>query len=118
MITQVKETISLLAGEKDCSFGGTKRIELVKMEIEKNNLSYSLDGPMELWPSVSNYVLQVSSSKDPNLPIVFLYFLDSGGGSYPEVISNAQAKWFQEKSQAVNPDERLEPKISFSLSFM
>lgn len=101
-----EETITFLAGEKDCSFGGTKRIELMKMEIEKNSLSYSLSGPRELWPSVSNYVLQVSSSEDPNLPIVFLYFLDSGGGSYPEVISNAQANWFQEKSQVINPDAR------------
>lgn len=101
-----------ISGEKECSFGGTKRIELMKMEIEKNSLSYSLSGPWELWPSVSNYVLQVSSSEDPNLPIVFLYFLDSGGGSYPEVISNAQAKWFLEKSQMINPDARI-PEVIF-----
>jgi len=100
------DIITFLAGEKECSFRGTKRIELMKMEIEKNTLSYSLAGPKELWPSVSNYVLQVSSSEDPDVPVVFLYFLDSGGGSYPEVISNAQAKWFQEQSQMINPDAR------------
>lgn len=79
------------------------------MEIEKHTLSYSASGPRELWPSVSNYILQVSSFEDPDLPVAFLYFLDSGGGSYPEVLSNAQAKWFQEQSQMINPDGRLYP---------
>ncbi|KAG1338569.1 putative inactive purple acid phosphatase 16 [Cocos nucifera] len=76
-------------------------------EINSNRLSYSMNGPRELWPSVSNYVLQISSSKDSDSPAVFLYFLDSGGGSYPEVISSAQAKWFQKQSQAINPDARI-----------
>jgi len=41
------------------------------MEIEENTLSYSVSGPRELWPSVSNYVLQVSSSEDPDIPVIF-----------------------------------------------
>jgi hypothetical protein len=78
----------------------------MKHEIEDNVLSYSSNGPKELWPSISNYVLQVSSSDDPKSPVVFLYFLDSGGGSYPEVISSAQAEWFKQKSEEINPDSR------------
>ncbi|XP_020274624.1 probable inactive purple acid phosphatase 16 [Asparagus officinalis] len=101
-----------VSGERECSFGGAKRIELVNMEIERNTLSYSHSGPRELWPSVSNYVLQVSSSTNGKLPVVFLYFLDSGGGSYPEVISHAQAKWFEEQSQLINPDARI-PEVIF-----
>ncbi|KAK7838735.1 putative inactive purple acid phosphatase 16, partial [Quercus suber] len=60
-----------------------------------------------LWPSISNYVIQVSSSDDPKSPVVYLYFLDSGGGSYPQVISNAQAEWFQNKSEEINPNSSL-----------
>ncbi|KAK8918515.1 putative inactive purple acid phosphatase 16 [Platanthera zijinensis] len=92
-----------VAGEKGCSFRGTTRIELMKAEIIRNSLSHSQYGPKNLWPGVSNYVLQISSSQDLESPSVFLYFLDSGGGSYPEVISYAQVKWFQEQSQAINP---------------
>jgi hypothetical protein len=78
----------------------------MKHEIDHNVLSHSRNGPKELWPSISNYVLQVSSSDDAKSPVVYLYFLDSGGGSYPEVISSAQAEWFQHKSQEINPDSR------------
>lgn len=78
----------------------------MKNENEQNELSHSRNGPKHLWPSVSNYVLQLSSSDDPHSPLAFLYFLDSGGGSYPEVISSAQAEWFHQKSQAINPDSR------------
>lgn len=77
----------------------------MKNEIEQNALSYSQFGPKELWPSVSNYV-QVFSSENPKSPVAFLYFLDSGGGSYPEVISSAQAEWFQKKALEINPDSR------------
>ncbi|GMY19077.1 probable inactive purple acid phosphatase 16 isoform X1 [Fagus crenata] len=103
---------STYSGEEACSFKGTHRIQLMKHEIEDNVLSYSSNGPKELWPSISNYVLQVSSSDDPKSPVVFLYFLDSGGGSYPEVISSAQAEWFKQKSEEINPDSRV-PELIF-----
>ncbi|XP_007216019.2 probable inactive purple acid phosphatase 16 [Prunus persica] len=103
---------SSCSGEEDCSFKGTQRLELMKNEIEQNALSYSQFGPNELWPSVSNYVLQVFSSENPKSPVAFLYFLDSGGGSYPEVISSAQAEWFQKKALEINPDSRV-PEIIF-----
>ncbi|XP_043691012.1 probable inactive purple acid phosphatase 16 [Telopea speciosissima] len=103
----------LTSGEESCSFKGTQRVELMKNEIIQNNgSSYSINGPKDLWPSVSNYVLQVSSSHDPKSPVAFLYFLDSGGGSYPEIISNAQVKWFQNLSQELNPQSRV-PEIIF-----
>ncbi|KAF8396201.1 hypothetical protein HHK36_017814 [Tetracentron sinense] len=103
---------SLYSGKEGCSFKGTRRLELMKNEIEHNRLSYSRHGPQDLWPGVSNYALQVSSSDDPKLPVAFLYFLDSGGGSYPEVISSAQSRWFESKSQEINPDSRV-PEIVF-----
>ena len=78
----------------------------MKHEIERNVLSYSSNGPKALWPSISNYVIQVSSSDDPKSPVVYQYFLDSGGGSYPQAISNAQAEWFQNKSEEINPNSR------------
>ncbi|XP_020108742.1 probable inactive purple acid phosphatase 16 isoform X1 [Ananas comosus] len=98
-------------GAEQCSFRGTPRIDLMNTEINNNRLSYSATGPKELWPSVSNYVLQILSSKEMD-PVALLYFLDSGGGSYPEVISNAQAKWFQAQSQIINPNGKV-PEIIF-----
>ncbi|XP_052211572.1 probable inactive purple acid phosphatase 16 [Diospyros lotus] len=100
------------SGEHDCSFRGTQRLELMRNEIEHHSLSYSKSGPKELWPSVSNYVIQLSSSNEPESPVLFMYFMDSGGGSYPEVLSRAQAEWFQRKSQELNPDLRV-PEIFF-----
>ncbi|XXG50523.1 hypothetical protein AAC387_Pa02g4518 [Persea americana] len=100
------------SGEGTCSFRGTTRLELMKDEIERNNLSCSESGPMDLWPSVSNYVLQMKSSENPKSTVAFLYFLDSGGGSYPERISNAQVRWFQQKSQEINPCSRV-PELVF-----
>ncbi|KAK9154768.1 hypothetical protein Sjap_002248 [Stephania japonica] len=97
---------------EECNFEGTQRLELMESEI-KNKLSYSRIGPTNLRPSISNYVLQVTSSDDdPRQPIAFLYFLDSGGGSYPEVISSAQAAWFEKVARKLNPDLRI-PEIIF-----
>lgn len=98
--------IDSFSGKEECSFSGTQRGELMKNEIKHNELSFSRSGPNDLWPSISNYVLQVSSSEDAESPVAFLYFLDSGGGSYPEVLSTAQAEWFKWKTQEVNPDSR------------
>ncbi|KAK9671122.1 hypothetical protein RND81_12G008200 [Saponaria officinalis] len=99
-------------GEDDCSFKGTTRLELMSNEIDSNKLSFSRKGPRNLWPGVSNYVLNISSSNNSQRPVAYLYFLDSGGGSYPEVISNAQAKWFSRTSREINPDARV-PEIVF-----
>lgn len=98
--------------DQACSFKGTTRVELMDHEIGGNVLSFSQNGPTSLWPSVSNYVLQVSSHDDSRSPVAFLYFLDSGGGSYPEVISSVQADWFKRKSEEINPDSRV-PEIIF-----
>jgi hypothetical protein len=48
-------------------------------------------------------VLSREKEQDPAL---LMYFLDSGGGSYPEVISAAQVGWFESQSQFLNPDGR------------
>ncbi|XP_023735562.1 probable inactive purple acid phosphatase 16 [Lactuca sativa] len=97
----------------ECSFKGTSRLELMRNEIEHNSLSYTGFGPQNLWPSVSNYVLTLLSPKtDHKSPLMFMYFLDSGGGSYPEVISNIQSEWFRNKSHELNPDSSI-PEIVF-----
>ncbi|CAN0890514.1 Probable inactive purple acid phosphatase 16 [Linum grandiflorum] len=106
------EPNSSCSGEEYCGFKGTQRVMLMKKEIEQNVLSYSKTGPKYLWPSISNYVLQLSSQGDPKSPVMFMYFLDSGGGSYPEVISEAQAKWFRQKSQEINPASKI-PEVIF-----
>ncbi|KAI6696829.1 hypothetical protein NL676_016948 [Syzygium grande] len=60
--------------------------------MEQNALSYAGKGPKDLWPSISNYVLQILITDSPQSPVAYLYFLNSGGGSYPEVISKAQSE--------------------------
>ncbi|CAH2054258.1 unnamed protein product [Thlaspi arvense] len=96
-----------------CTFRGTTRVELIQQEKKASNaLSYSVLGPKELWPSVSNYVLPLESSDRSKPAVALLYFLDSGGGSYPEVISNAQVEWFKAKSNTLNSDLRI-PELIF-----
>ncbi|ONM54711.1 putative inactive purple acid phosphatase 16 [Zea mays] len=82
-------------------------------------LSYSSSGPRELWPDVSNYVLQVLSrgrrargDGHDHDPALLMYFLDSGGGSYTEVVSSAQVRWFHTQSQFLNPDGGI-PELIF-----
>ncbi|XP_060967493.1 probable inactive purple acid phosphatase 16 [Cannabis sativa] len=88
-------------------------MELMKNEVKHNNmLSQSKSGPKELWPSVSNYVLKLSSPEDLDSPVAFLYFLDSGGGSYPQLISSAQVEWFNSTSLNINPNSRV-PEVIF-----
>ncbi|KAE9619733.1 putative metallo-dependent phosphatase [Lupinus albus] len=107
---QCPPTTTSYSGE-ECNFKGIGRLELMKNEMEKN-ASFSSHGPRNLWPSVSNYVLQVSSPGDLHSPVAFLYFLDSGGGSYPEVVSSQQAEWFLQKAEEINSDSRV-PEIIF-----
>ncbi|KAI4325630.1 hypothetical protein MLD38_031012 [Melastoma candidum] len=90
--------------EEGCSFKGTGRLQLMKAETVRNQLSYSSGGPRELWPSISNYILELCKSDHPQSSIAYLYFLDSGGGSYPEILSKAQVEWFRSKSREINPD--------------
>ena len=104
-VCQFKASSANFSAEEGCSFKGTGRLELMKNEI-KNNGSFSGYGPREIWPSVSNYAVQVYSSDDKQSPLAILYFLDSGGGSYPEVISSAQAQWFQKKAENMNSNSR------------
>ncbi|KAI4330526.1 hypothetical protein MLD38_028808 [Melastoma candidum] len=40
----------------------------------------------------------------PNHLSLYLYILDSGGRSYPEILSKAEVKWFRSKSRETNPD--------------
>ncbi|XP_038903654.1 probable inactive purple acid phosphatase 16 isoform X2 [Benincasa hispida] len=102
--------------EEECElFKGTQRLELMKNEVENSKLSQSRNGPKNLWPSVSNYYIQISPSLQDDLEspvIMYLYFFDSGGGSYPQVISSAQVEWFRQTAQQLNPHFRV-PEIVF-----
>ncbi|XP_071735410.1 probable inactive purple acid phosphatase 16 [Rutidosis leptorrhynchoides] len=105
-----------LPGGNKCSFKGSTRLELMKNEIRKNSLSYTRFGPRNLWPSVSNYVLKlVSPTSDHESPVMLMYFLDSGGGSYPEIISVIQSEWFYNKSQELNPDSSIPEIVSWHI---
>lgn len=92
-------------------FCGTTRYRLMQNEVNHSS-SMSLKGPKTLWPSLSNYVIEIASYEQSNRTAVILYFLDSGGGTYPEVISAAQVLWFEAVSQELNPDQRI-PELAF-----
>ncbi|XP_074557835.1 putative inactive purple acid phosphatase 16 isoform X2 [Curcuma longa] len=47
-----------------------------------------------------------------NCPKTNVPFSDSGGGSYPEVVSKAQAKWFKRQSKRINPNASI-PEVIF-----
>ncbi|KAA0053825.1 putative inactive purple acid phosphatase 16 isoform X1 [Cucumis melo var. makuwa] len=102
--------------DEECEFRGTQRLELMKKEIENSKLSQSRNGPKNLWPSVSNYYIQITPSSQQDLeppPVIMnMYFLDSGGGSYPQVISSAQVEWLRQTTQHLNPHFRV-PEIVF-----
>ncbi|KAK1317583.1 putative inactive purple acid phosphatase 16 [Acorus calamus] len=74
----------ILRRDGGCVFRGTIRTQLMVGEINRDPLSRSRAGPSGLWPSVSNYVLRVESmGRRAGSVVAFLYFLDSGGGTYP-----------------------------------
>lgn len=109
------------APDSGCGFRGTPRTDLMAAETGANRLlSYSCSGPRDLWPGVSNYVLQVLSRRRTrgDDPALLMYFLDSGGGSYTEVVSSAQVKWFQSQSQFLNPNGRLEMAVRRHVFFI
>jgi hypothetical protein len=82
-------------------------MELMEFDMSLPN-SASRVGPQTLWPSVSNYAIPIaaSSSSDTDKPAAVLYFLDSGGGSMPQLISAKQALWFTATASEINPDGR------------
>lgn len=88
---------------------GTTRAELMTNEMSHLQ-SLSMDGPQTLWPSVSNYAIQITSSGSSS-PAVILYFLP-GGGSYPELISASQVSWFNALAAQLNPTQSI-PELAF-----
>lgn len=94
-------------------FRGTTRAELMAHDI-RHARAVSKAGSKALWPSVSNYALQISPHNSSSLAgaSLILYFLDSGGGSYPELISARQAAWLQALATELNPDQSI-PELAF-----
>jgi hypothetical protein len=83
-------------------------MELMEFDMSLPN-SASRVGPQTLWPTVSNYAIPIaasSSSSDRDKPAAVMYFLDSGGGSMPQLISAKQALWFTATASEINPDGR------------
>jgi hypothetical protein len=91
-------------------YQGTTRVDLMASDSSSQN-SLSQAGPQGLWPSVSNFVIPIASSNAAGAAAI-MYFLDSGGGSYPEVISASQVSWFEEVSLQHNPTASI-PEIVF-----
>jgi hypothetical protein len=85
-------------------YQGTTRVDLMASDSSSQK-SLSQAGPQGLWPSVSNFVIPIASSNGAGTAAI-MYFLDSGGGSYPEVISASQVSWFEEVSSQHNPTAR------------
>lgn len=103
----------------DNTMSTSSRASLARYDASRPG-SLTRGGDASLWPSVTNFALPVWPAALPDAaaggsaagrPAAFLYFLDSGGGSYPEVISFKQAQWFNESARKLNPD--LVPELVF-----
>lgn len=92
----------------------TTRQQLLIAEMQSVG-SLSQAGPKSLWPSLSNYVFPVASSKDAGSVAALFYFLDSGGGTYQEVVSASQAAWFTTTAETLNPSGRYAIRSSFQI---
>ncbi|KAL3693575.1 hypothetical protein R1sor_007226 [Riccia sorocarpa] len=95
-------------------YHSTTREELTKDEMVMPT-SLSRPGPEALWPSMSNFVLTVGSARTPGAVAALLYFLDSGGGSYPEIISASQAAWFKATASEINPTGSIPELVFFHI---
>ncbi|KAL2634573.1 hypothetical protein R1flu_006052 [Riccia fluitans] len=95
-------------------YHSTTREDLTKEEMGMPT-SVSRPGPEGLWPSMSNFVLTVGSGRSPGTAAALLYLLDSGGGSYPEIISASQAAWFKATATEVNPAGSIPELIFFHI---
>ncbi|CAM6117554.1 unnamed protein product [Calypogeia fissa] len=92
----------------------TTRQQLLIAEMQSVE-SLTQAGPKSLWPSLSNYVLTVASSKNPGSIAAIFYFLDSGGGTYQEVVSASQAAWFTTTAETLNPEGSIPELVFFHI---
>ncbi|KAL6074992.1 Phosphatase dcr2 [Balamuthia mandrillaris] len=88
---------SIVFGNHDDLADGTNghREDLLKFDTSFTN-SYSQFGPRDIH-GLSNYYLAIyppSSDELPPVPLSLLYFLDSGGGTIPEIVYPDQVEWY------------------------
>eukprot|EP00271_Cylindrocystis_brebissonii_P018622 TRINITY_DN5379_c0_g2_i1.p1 TRINITY_DN5379_c0_g2~~TRINITY_DN5379_c0_g2_i1.p1 ORF type:complete len:387 (+),score=53.03 TRINITY_DN5379_c0_g2_i1:112-1272(+) len=83
-----------------------KRRHVLMGETDRH-LCLSQEGPSHLWPAVGNYYLPILSSNGREAS-AFFYFLDSGGGDIPEVLSHRQGQWLNETMHNANPSQKPE----------
>eukprot|EP00730_Choanoeca_flexa_P001777 TRINITY_DN10780_c0_g2_i1.p2 TRINITY_DN10780_c0_g2~~TRINITY_DN10780_c0_g2_i1.p2 ORF type:complete len:346 (+),score=52.12 TRINITY_DN10780_c0_g2_i1:1762-2799(+) len=63
-------------------------------------------------PGVSNYVLTIQHSRRPDV-VTPLYFLDTGGGTLPEQITDAHVDWYINTSQHLASNYTVSPGVAY-----
>lgn len=95
----------------------TSRMELLAFEKATFPTSLTCHGPdacpSSLLPSVSNYYLLVNDARTGLVPQAVLYFLDSGGGDFDEVLEASVTSWLANISSTLHTLYGPLPSITF-----
>ena len=87
------------------------REDLLKFDTSFN-LSLSQFGPSDIH-GLTNYYLLLYSDKEANNPSWVIYFLDSGGGTYPELVYPDQIQWFIKTASYITQSYGQIPGLAF-----
>jgi hypothetical protein len=90
--------------------GGTRR-DLLTFDTSFN-LSLSQFGPSSVH-GLTNYYLLLYSNEKATIPSWVIYFLDSGGGTYPELVYPDQITWFNQTASDITQTYGPIPALAF-----
>jgi hypothetical protein len=85
----------------DKSYSNTSRKEIFEFETSNYLQSYTQMSTNSIH-GVSNYYLLVYSDEIVETPSLVMFFLDSGGGSIPEMIYHDQTEWLFNTSKSIS----------------
>ncbi|XP_064386469.1 uncharacterized protein LOC135335000 isoform X2 [Halichondria panicea] len=103
---------TIFGNHDDLSASGGTRKDLLSVDT-KYTLSYSQFGPLNLH-GLTNYYLLIFSTETAKTPSWILYMLDSGGGSYQELVYDDQIEWVVDTSSELTAKYGDIPAIAFS----
>ncbi|CAI8010134.1 Probable inactive purple acid phosphatase 16 [Geodia barretti] len=102
---------TVFGNHDDRSVSGGTRIDLLTFD-KSFNLSLSQFGPSDVH-GLTNYYLLLYSNDKATIPLWVIYFLDSGGGTYPELVYPDQITWFNKTASDITHTYGPIPALAF-----
>ena len=102
---------TVFGNHDDRSASGGSRRDLLSFDTSFD-LSLSQFGPSNIH-GLTNYYLFVYSDEQAEIPSWVLYFLDSGGGTYPELVYPDQLQWFVQTAADITKSFGSIPALAF-----